>query len=182
MKIFFSLFFRFYLIFVVNFAVGIQIRLGKINNKVVLHKRVFRYHEISVHIRQQQQIHGILMHHGIKDNRIMHIPPLQVIKMIRVALPLPKAINRMVHKANKLAMHRHPNSINQKIQKHHKFWSIHCYDRAMVDRLHWSRGVYAIRFIICARKQCPIVVQKNIAIGTDSHLSCRWFGFHFTRI
>lgn len=174
--------FIFPILFSFEFPAGTRMRPGQINSTPV-HQQVFQCHATLAHIRRQPQIHGILMHHGIKDNRIMHIQPLQVIKAIRALLAPPlMAIKRMVYKANKWAVHRHPNSINQRIQRHRKFWLIHCCDRPKVAPLHWSRGVYAIRFTIYARKPCPIVAQKNIAIGTDSHLSCRWFGFHFTRI
>lgn len=120
-----------------EFSVGIRMRLGTVvHNNQPEHKRVCRCRAITAHIRRPQQIHGILMHPGIKDNRIMHIQPLQVIKVMSAAFLRLMAINRMVYPTHKLAVHRRPNSINPKIQKHRKFWSIHCCDRPKVVPLH----------------------------------------------
>lgn len=66
----------------------------------------------------RQQIHGILMLHGVKANKIMLTLPLQVIKLIKYRLVLMEHRKTMVK--NKLEAHQHRNSTNQKIQKHHK--------------------------------------------------------------
>lgn len=147
------------------------------------HRRLLHHLAMA---NRPQQIHGTLMHPGIREAKaIMAIQPLQVIKAIghqNQTISHHRKTERASLVLRKLAKHPLPNSINQKIQKHRKYWLIHLSVQLRADKLRSSRGKSAIPFTICVRRPCRIAERKNIEIGTDLPLLCQWFGSHSIRI
>lgn len=83
--------FDFYIYFHISYLAGIQMRHGMMEvemhrNQQIIHQIIMVVAEAAAVMIMAKQIHGNLMHPGIKDNKIMHTQPLQVIKSINCQL------------------------------------------------------------------------------------------------